>query len=131
MFDEFSTRGPSTLRWSFMSWFDWYLPAEELSCPVCGHPLTDWQGSDGPSALLVWRQGRKTPTGQRVDEELRASPWPDPGWQLPRDFVIRSFDCPCPFPVEAIGHSTDGTWLVTELIAFNNAQQYKHENRAQ
>jgi hypothetical protein len=82
-------------------------------------------------ALLVWVQGARAPVDQRVDEDLRVAPWPNPAWQLPDQFSIYSHDCNCPYPVEAICQVKDGVWTNTELISLSSARQGKHETRAQ
>lgn len=114
-----------------MGWFDWYLPAENFNCPVCDRPLVEWQGSDGPSALLIWKQFSALPIDQKVDADLRPSPWPNPDWKLPETFVIRSNDCGCPFPVEAIGTAVAQVWERTDLVTIANARQHGQETRAQ
>lgn len=114
-----------------MGWFGWYAPADRLNCPVCGEPLLEWQGHEGPCARLVWRQFTAAPVDQRVDPELRPLPWPQPHWLLPTRFSIQSHDCGCPYPVEAFGHTESGVWWRTELVTLAKARQRKHETRAE
>lgn len=113
-----------------MTMFDWYEPQPALACPVCGQPLHEWQGYDGPCGLLVWRQGLAAAIAQRVDGEVR---WSDDERQrrrLPAAFCISSVDCGCPFPVEAIGRTEQGLWTRTELVTAATAHQRPQERRA-
>jgi hypothetical protein len=114
-----------------MGFFDWYEPRSELLCPVCGRALSDWRGYDGPNALFVWRQGHLSPVDQRVDEEVRLAPEDMASWRLPKDFVLYSDDCGCPFPVEAFGTTLEGIWTTTTLVSIDNATQKRHERRAE
>ena len=111
--------------------FDWYEPQPPLKCPVCSHELREWQGKDGPCALLAWRQGYLLPLEQRVEPECKVSPWPNPNWRLPQEFTIYSHECGCPFPAEAICNASTGTWNTTDLVTAQNARQHKHETRQQ
>jgi hypothetical protein len=113
-----------------MGWFDYYQPRQRLTCPVCGSALHEWQGTEGPCALLVWREGLGAPNDQRVDVELRPVPWPNPTWRLPGMFSIFSYDCECPFPVEAFCRAIDGCWMSTDLVVLANAVQRSTETRA-
>jgi len=54
-----------------MGMLDWYRPVPDLACPVCGTPLREWQGKEGPCGLFVWQQGEIAPIDQVVDEECR------------------------------------------------------------
>jgi len=98
-----------------MGMFDTYVPAGPLVCPMDGTPLIEWQGKDGPCALLVWHEGQRYPTDDWVDEELR-----QPGtvleFMLPPVFRIRCYDCPRHHPIEAICTAVDGVWTETRLL---------------
>jgi hypothetical protein len=108
--------GCGVIRSEFpMGMFDYYEPVPSLSCPVCGHALTEWQGKSGPCGLFIWRQGYTAPIGQSVDDEVKLSSEELSQWRLPAEFDLYSYDCPCPFPVDAIGRTQDGVWMVTEL----------------
>ena len=57
-----------------MGMFDYYKPAKKYSCPVCGTPLKDWQGKDGPCCRpLCLAKGEKYPVDQLVDDKVRSS----------------------------------------------------------
>jgi hypothetical protein len=103
--------------------FDWYEPVPSLSCPVCGTPLCEWQGKDGPNLLFVWRQGCPAPVDWRVAPDLQAGE-PDK-WRLPDTFCFRSWDCACPYPVEAVGRTEWEVWTGTTLITAANAADYR------
>lgn len=113
-----------------MSMFDTYHPTGPLHCPVCDAPLREWQGKEGPNALLHWYQGRRDPVDSDSDEEHLRDAAP-PSWSLPSHFRIASYDCACPYPVEAIGETDQGVWQRTILVDADNARQGKEENRAQ
>jgi hypothetical protein len=98
-----------------MGMFDVYEPEARLSCPVDGHPLTEWQGKDGPCALLVWREGVSHPVEQQVESELRLSASELDRFTLPPAFTIYSYDCPRHQPVVAVGTTRAGTWAATQL----------------
>ena len=114
-----------------MGMFDWYRPRESLHCPVCGGVLTQWQGHAGTPSLFVWAEGTRSPVDQLVDDEIRVTPWPDPNWELPDNFLIRSHDCGCPHGVEAVGHVVKGVWVKTTLVTIDNALQAKGETSSQ
>jgi hypothetical protein len=54
-----------------MALFDYYEPSGDRYCPACSTRLLSWQGKDGPNGLFVWVEGRATPAGQRVDDDVR------------------------------------------------------------
>ena len=114
-----------------MSMVDYYEPEPSLACPVCGQALFEWQGTDGPCALFVWRQGYAAPVDQRVDSEIRLSDEELKRWCLPAEFWIGSSDCTCPFEVVAIGRTAHGFWTSTELITAQNARQLPHKRRSE
>ena len=101
-----------------MGMFDWYQPAEKCACPVCGTPLQDWQGKDGPCCLFVWQEGEKYPINQRVDDEIRFSSEEMQQWTLPLQFWIYSYDCSDHRPIVALGITRDGVWTSTSLQPF-------------
>lgn len=103
-----------------MGMFDTYKPANALMCPVCGRRLTQWQGKDGPNALLVWEEGRSSPADQDVDDELRLPPVEVALLRLPARFLIYSYDCPDHQPVEAVGMTVSGTWSSTEMLPWRD-----------
>ena len=98
-----------------MGMFDTYLPADELRCPSDDHLLSDWQGKDGPCALLLWQEGAAHPVAHLVDEELRLPPEMWERFTLPIRFTIYSYDCPLHKPIVAICTMRDGIWASTEL----------------
>jgi hypothetical protein len=114
-----------------MGMFDWYEPTEPLRCPVCRQALREWQGADGPCALVVWRQGRLSPIAQRVESEYKISESQIADLRLPQTFHIHSQDCPCRFSVEAVCHTFQGVWTSATVITARTAQQKKWETRAQ
>lgn len=100
-----------------MGMYDSYKPAKEYACPVCGTPLKDWQGKDGPCGLFVWQEGEKYPIDQLVDEEVRSSV-EERQWMLPLRFWIYSYDCPDHHPINALGTTQDEVWSSTTLQPF-------------
>jgi hypothetical protein len=50
---------------------------------------------------------------------------------MPDEFVINSYDCECPFPVEAVGCTENDVWTTTELITVGNIRQKKTERKAE
>jgi len=52
-----------------MGMLDYYEPNPELICPRCDRALSDWQGKDGESALLVWKQAVRHTAGQDVPDD--------------------------------------------------------------
>ncbi|MGO1070892.1 hypothetical protein [Lysobacter sp. CA199] len=115
-----------------MGMFDTYHPDGPLHCPVCAAPLHEWQGRDGPNALLHWRQGESDPFAcDQQDEDLVDPDVGLTGWSLPPRFSFYCYDCACPYPVDAIGECEHGVWRRTVLVDAANARQRKHETRAQ
>lgn len=101
-----------------MSMFDWYKPAQKYVCPVCGTPLEEWQGGDGPCCLFVWQEGEKYPVDQRVSDDVRSSVEERQRWMLPLRFWISSLDCPLHYPIIALGTTQDEVWSSTSLQPF-------------
>lgn len=112
-----------------MGMFDSCIPDPPLKCPVCGALLPDWQGKDGGCGLFVWRQGFATPVDQAVSEDVRLTETELASRRLPNRFEIRSYDCDCPFPVEATGSCVDGVWVRTEVVTAATARQKPEERR--
>jgi hypothetical protein len=94
--------------------FDWYQPSASFNCPTCCRPLSDWQGKDGPNALLVWREGAAAPVDQRVDDDARGRASIIAALRLPSEFVIHT-SCCGRFLVEAICATEAETWVRTRL----------------
>src|SRR5688572_2095513 len=114
-----------------MGFFDWYEPIPELACPVCRKPLHEWQGKDGPNGLFLWRQGRAAPVDQLIDEDdVKLCPEDISIRRLPPNFTIYSYDCGCPFPVEALCSVHNESWSSTEIVNQTNAVQKREETRA-
>lgn len=101
-----------------MGLFDWYQPAQELLCPVDGHPLRNWQGKDGPCLQFHWEEGEPHPIGHDFDysvgEGVPRHYWHE--FTLPKTFIIYSYDCPAHHPIEAQGSTQDGTWRSTVVL---------------
>jgi hypothetical protein len=97
-----------------MGLFDWYVPTDELKCPICTVVLREWQGKDGPSALFVWRQGvtsaiAQDPGDASIAEVERAV------FRLPSSFEICSNECS--HHVIAGGSCDGETWAKTDVVA--------------
>ena len=92
--------------------FDWYEPDPVIVCPSCGAEASGWQGTEGPSALLVWHQGDAHPVSQRVDEPLDQDRLLD--FALPSRFSV-STECPRGHALSAEGVCIDGAWTSTSL----------------
>ncbi len=112
-----------------MGMFDTFIPDPHISCPVCGALLSDWQGKDADCALFVWRQGLAAPIDQTVPEEARLTDAQRSTLRLPQAFEIYSYDCDCPFPVEAICTCTDGVWDRTDVVTAATAWRKPGERR--
>jgi hypothetical protein len=99
-----------------MSMFDWYKPATELRCPMCGNLLIEWQGKDGPCALFLWQEGVKYPVDQLADaEEVRLSREERVRFTLPVQFTIYSYDCPDHHPIDAQCGTYEEVWSSTVI----------------
>jgi len=101
-----------------MGMFDWYQPAGELNCPVCGQPLREWQGKDDACALFIWREGVKHPVDQQVSDDIRWSDEELLQFALPPTFEIYSYDCPNHQPIDAVCTTEDETWSSTVIQPF-------------
>ena len=112
--------------------FDWYKPAPPLNCPVCGKSLSEWQGKDSYCLLFVWQQGFAHPIEHKGDgEDFQVVESDLKNFTLPNQFGIYSYDCDCPYPVEAICRTEDEIWISTELITEENPKQKKIERKAE
>ena len=102
-----------------MGMFDTYRPKAETACPVCGTPLTEWQGKDGPCALFIWEEGVKWPVDQAIDdEEVKLTAEELRKHSLPEAFVIYSYDCASHKPIFAQCSCRDGIWSNTKILSF-------------
>ena len=110
-----------------MSMFDWYIPETALNCPHCGIALYEWQGKQGPCALLVWRQGRKHPIDQRIDEEIRWVPEELTRFELPERFVIYTSCCSRDFHVEAVCTAQDGVWSHCRILTADEVDEVHYD----
>jgi hypothetical protein len=97
--------------------FDWYEPSATVPCPNCGRLLTEWQGKDGPNALLIWREGTAAPVDQRVDDDWRGDPSVIQSTRLPDEFWLYAH-CACGTRVDALGTTTAGVWQNTVVMPF-------------
>jgi len=114
-----------------MGWFDYYEPVQALSCPVCQSLLQEWQGYGGLCGMLLWRQGFTAPVDQLIDDEVKLFPDDIASKRLPEKFLFFSWDCECPYPVEAEGLAPNGTWIESRVITSETATQRREETRAQ
>jgi hypothetical protein len=115
-----------------MGMFDWYKPEPDLNCPVCAKLLSEWQGIDADCLLLVWKQCVANPIEQKGDDEdFQISEADLTNFTLPKEFSFYSYDCDCPFPVQAIGKTENGLWASTKLVTAENAKQGKEERKEQ
>jgi len=111
-----------------MGMFDTYKPAQNQRCPVCGNELREWQGKDGPCALLVWAEGVAEPISQDAGD-MNISEAERRKIRLPDVFEIYTYDCNCPFPVSAICESKNGVWVKTKVVDLSRAKQGKTERK--
>jgi len=95
-----------------MGAFDRYEPSFALACPICKHPLRQWQGKEGPCEQLLWVEGERSP--RHVNDEMpRDSARRQ--FQLPESFSISSFDCPRHRRVDAGCRCESDTWVETSV----------------
>ena len=112
-----------------MGMFDWYEPTGTVACPSC-HQSVDspWQGKDGPNGLFVWRQGRRAPTDQWVDDDIKCDEAELSGFSLPQSFTIYT-DCPAGHYVVGECSSIDSVWIEVETRAFDSLAGYVAETK--
>lgn len=105
-----------------MGMFDQYEPVPQLACPVCHVPLVEWQGKEGPCAILQWRQGTAWPVDQPIDEECRIAVADREKWRLPEKFGIYSYDCGR-HRVYAECVAPGGVWTVTRIVSASSSHE--------
>ena len=110
--------------------FDYYRPQPTIACPVCGAPISEWQGNDGPCGLFVWEQGSAAPIDQVASLDVRLDTASLQRVRLPPLFLIRARCCSPNFSVEAVGRAHHGVWDTTTVTTAANATQHKEETRA-
>ena len=113
-----------------MGMFDYYQPHSALACPMCGKPLGEWQGKDGPCGLFVWKQGVPAPIDQIVDADVCLESEALAKVRLPTSFLIYTHCCSTKYAVEARCTAPDNTWSSIELVTTTNATRRKEETRA-
>ena len=99
-----------------MGMFDYYEPVPPIACANCGELLRNWQGKQGPCALLVWRQGHTKPVGGPA-----AEPGEEPTATRPQRFTLpESFEfyafCECNHQTLACGTTEAGVWSRSEIV---------------
>jgi len=99
-----------------MGMCDWYEPRGAFSCLVCGGGLREWQGTDGPCALFVFREGQAGAVDQRFDDEVGMPKDELRSVELPADFQICSYDCGCPYPTTLKCACVEGKWSSTSMF---------------
>lgn len=105
-----------------------YQPRNPQKCPVCGSQLKEWQGKDGPCALFVFAEGvsgsiRQEAGDLNIPEIIREKE------KLPKLFLIFSYDCECPYPIEAVCDPNNGIWVKTRIIDLSTAKKRKEETK--
>lgn len=100
-----------------MGLYDAYEPSGDFTCAACGGPITDWQGKDGPNALLVWRQGVAAPLGHErgVAPESRIDPMHLAELRLPPTFHFSGW-CDQDHMTDAVGRCRGDVWSETEIV---------------
>lgn len=112
-----------------MSLFDTYQPVPSLQCEKCHQEFVGWQGKGAGCGLFVWRQGNESPIGQNADDaNLLAQDLSEQ--RLPETFEMYTYGCDTCGRIEAVGNTVNGIWSETVLITAVNAEQKKHETRA-
>ena len=96
-----------------MGMFDWYQPKPPIPCPLCGKKLKQWQGKNGPNLLLRWRQGIAVPSGGLVRGLSKAE---REEYGLPKEFEIRSYDCPTHQPITVFCKTSIGVWKSVKVM---------------
>ena len=113
-----------------MSLFDTYIPNFAQNCSVCGEPLVEWQGKEGPCGLFVWKEGCANPVGQNAGD-VSLDPEKLLEKTLPEQFSISCHDCSCKIANTAKCETTDGVWSKTILVTGSNATIEKHETKSE
>lgn len=93
-----------------MGMFDYFQPDPALSCPNCGGLLDGFQGMDGPSDSLVWRQGVPAPIDHSVDDHWQLPASELAALRLPERFELYATCERCRSSVDFTGFCTDGVW---------------------
>ncbi|MDQ2809177.1 MAG: hypothetical protein M3Z04_20075 [Chloroflexota bacterium] len=116
-----------------MGMFDTYRPTKDLQCPVCGTPLREWQGKEGPCCLFVWQAGIKHPVESEIQAEdlegVSLEEWNGiVGTQtLPPEFFIYSYDCPVHYPVDAYCRANEEEgWVNTVIVPYHIKTRDRH-----
>ena len=92
--------------------FDEYQPRRSFRCPACSEPVDDWQGKDGPCALVRWIEGERLPV-ETVEEQGRDADFMG-RFSLPASFEIYAY-CSNRHEVDADCTCENGIWSATEL----------------
>lgn len=96
-----------------MGMFDYYQPKGDRLCPICHHPLVEWQGKDGPRQMYTWEEGKAAPPPGAYDPATMLALLK--GESVEHTFEIYSYDCPVHRPVLGICRAVKGLWVETEL----------------
>ena len=99
-----------------MGLFDWFQPKNKFPCPVCNKELVEWQSKETDCMLAHWEEGKRHPI--KVD-------WPDNCFDkkqefleastLPKEFMIYSYDCDCPYRTELACCCENGIWISSKM----------------
>lgn len=106
-----------------MGMFDYYVPVPTINCPGCGAPLDEWQGKDGPCALMTWKQGEPASTDQPCEDDLIGVPKELLKPHVPQlTFSIHAY-CENDGLIYAECQVENGTWAKTTVINPKRTQQ--------
>ncbi len=107
-----------------MGMIDSFRTSEKFSCPVCGTILSDWQSHESEGLLLIWVQGEKYPLDTELPDECVGDRREFlQSYTLPDEFMIYSYDCDCPYPIELLCHCEDGLWKRSQLFTGSTADK--------
>lgn len=118
-----------------MGMFDIYIPRPQILCPRCSQALSDWQGKNGPCALLVFEQGAFGATRQEIPDECKClSAEQLRAFRLGEHFLIYTSCCGYWYEAECTSH--EGRWNESKLtgsrgcIHTTSRRQKKHDRWA-
>lgn len=119
-----------------MGMFDSFKPNRKYSCPVCNEMLDEWQGKDLDCLLFEWSEGHKYPTGTSASPDSIGEGYFKSTIDV-SEFLIYSFDCNCPYPIQLKCETKDNVWVKTSMFTgskldrkfFGSETKVEYKNR--
>jgi hypothetical protein len=95
---------------------DHYEPKPPVKCPICGNPLGQWKGTDGPCKGLLWHENVAEPSLELLPKDDLATGYLT--LRLDGDVHFHTTCAHCKdgaLGIKAVGTVKNGVWTDTDI----------------